>query len=298
MTGKATDDLGFCSGIILQSALPTLARQHLMTSSFIPLGPDRLHYLRLGSGPRLVLAFHGYSNSANLFQPFERFLETDCTVFSIDLPHHGRSTDWPENRDLTPADLRDLVTYCCDHFGVRQCSLLAYSLGGRISLKIIEDMPERIDRAVLAAPDGMRFDPFYFFVTRTAPGRGFFNDVLGRPQRYFRFLDALKARGVLNEAKHSFTRHYLETDSSRGLLRKAWPALRQLIPRIPRVKRAIARHNIPVHIFAGRNDRVIPLSGATALAKGVPTVHLHILDKGHRLLEGGTVRDASQALLG
>lgn len=269
-----------------------------MTSGYIPLGTDSLHYLRFGTGPRLVLAFHGYSNSAGLFLPFERYLGADYTILSIDLPHHGHSTNWPEGHDLSPADLRTLVTHCCELHSVQQCSLIAYSLGGRVCLKIIEDIPDRIDRAVLAAPDGLRFDPFYYFVTRTAPGRGFFNDVLGRPQKYFRFLDALKARGVLNEAKHSFTKYYLESASSRGLLRKAWPALRHLIPRTARVKAAIARHNIHVHIFAGRFDRVIPLAGAVAFARGTRNIHLHILEKGHRVLDGETIRDVAQALQG
>ena len=269
-----------------------------MTSGQIPLGPDHLHYLRFGTGTRLVLAFHGYSNSAGLFLPFERFLEKDCTVFSIDLPHHGQSTGWPETRDLTPADLRTLVRYCCTLHGVEKCSLLAFSLGGRVSLKIIEDLPEKIDRAVLAAPDGLRFNPFYYFVTRTAPGRGLFSDVLGRPQRYFRLLNTLQKRGVMSQSRIAFARYYLESVHSRGLLRKAWPSLRYLIPRPARVKAGIARHKIEVHIFAGRHDRVIPLSGAVAFAKSAPNVHLHVVEKGHRVLDSETVRDAARALLG
>ena len=268
-----------------------------MTSGYVSFDANRLHYLRFGNGPRLVIAFHGYSNSAGMFQHFERLLEKDCTVFSVDLPHHGRSTDWLENRDLKPADLRMLVEHFCGELGVDKCSLLAYSLGGRMCFKIIEDIPERVDRAVLAAPDGLRFDPFYYFVTRTTPGRGVFTHVLGRPQRYFRVLDALKHRGVLNETKHSFVRQFLETPHSRGLLRKAWPSLRHLVPRVARVKAAIARHKIVVHIFAGRHDRVIPLSSAVAFAKGSPMVKLHILDTGHHVLDGDNIRAASEALL-
>ncbi len=267
-----------------------------MISGFIPLDADRLHYLRFGSGPRTVIAFHGYSNSAELFQPFEHLLRNDCTVFSIDLPHHGRSTDWPDARDLRSSDLRAILDFCCGETRTEKCSLLAFSIGGRVSLKIIEDMPQRIDRAVLAAPDGLRFDPFYYFVTRTAPGRGIFREVLGRPQRYYRVLDALKHRGFVSETKHSFARHFLETKHSRRLLQKAWPALRLLLPRIPRVKAVIARHNIAVHIFAGRHDRIIPLSGVIAFAKGAPNVTLHVLEKGHWVLDGGTLRDVAQAL--
>ena len=269
-----------------------------MTSGYIPLGSDRLHYLRFGYGPRLVIAFHGYSNSAGLFLPFERHVENDCTVFSIDLPHHGLSTDWPDSRDFTPADIRTVVEFFCTLHGVERASLLAFSFGGRICLKIIEDMPELIERVVLAAPDGLRFNPFYYFVTRTAPGRGLFTDVLGRPQRYYRFLNALKKRGVVSPARLEFARHYLENESSRGLLRKAWPSLRYLLPRRSRVKAAIRRYKIQLHIFAGRHDHIIPHSDAVAFAKGAPDVHLHTLEKGHWVLDSDTIRDAAKALIG
>lgn len=268
-----------------------------MNSGFVALGPHRLHFLKFGKGPRLVLAFHGYSNSAGLFLPFERALETDCTVVSIDLPHHGRSTDWPESRALKPEDLIHLVKFFCDEHGVEKCRLLGFSLGGRVSLKIIEAVPQRIAGAVLAAPDGLRFSPFHYFVTRTAAGRGVFSDVLTRPQRYFRVLDALKRRGVLSDARHQFAKYYLESSHSRGLLRKAWPSLRFLIPRPARVKAAIAAHNIPVHIFAGRYDRVIPLSGATSFARGMPQVKLRVLEKGHRVIESDTLGSMAATLL-
>jgi pimeloyl-ACP methyl ester carboxylesterase len=111
-------------------------------------------------------------------------------------------------------------------------------------------------------------------------------------------LDALKHRGLVSETKHSFARHFLETKHSRGLLQKAWPALRLLLPRLPRVKAGIARHKVEVHIFAGRHDRIIHVADALAFAKGAPNVQLHVLDKGHWLLDDETIRDASRALLG
>jgi len=270
-----------------------------MTSDYVTFDDTgaRLHILRGGRGRKLLLCFHGYSNSAWMFSPFEAALGAEYSLISVDLPHHGRSDAWPPARDLQPADLRHLAHTLCAEYGVEKLSLLAFSLGGRVSLKMIETVPQRVETAVLTAPDGLRFNPLYYFVTRTAPGRALFSRVMRDPRRLLSAVAALRRRGVLAESQAQFVQYYLESSGAREFLGKAWPALRHLVPRVSRVHAVLRAHRIPVHIFAGRHDRVIPLSAAKAFAAGQAHVHLHILERGHRVIDAGTLSTIAQPLL-
>lgn len=255
-----------------------------------------MHALRFGSGPRLVVAFHGYSNSAALFQPFEPLIGQQCTVYSFDLPGHGR-TDWPEGLDLKAGDLAYSISELCRQHGTDKASLLAFSLGGRVALSLLAERPALFRNAVLAAPDGLSFNPFYYWVTRTASGRALFKDLLRNPKRYIGYLDGLRRRGLLDESRHRFFVQYLEAGWSRSLLQRAWPPLRYLTPSNARVRAAIRSHHVPVHLFMGIHDPVIPLRYAEAFAKGAPDVHLHRLQRGHRLLDGETISTMAGCLL-
>lgn len=267
-----------------------------MRSGYVSTGENRLHYLAFGTGKRLLIAFHGYSNNASLFQPFESFLGTEYTIVSIDLPYHGRSA-WPPQTPLHLADLRTLINNLCEQFGVNKFSLLGFSLGGRVSLFILEHLPERIESVLLAAPDGLAFNPLYYFVTRTYLGRRLFSSVLTKPERYFKLIDKLHERRFLDPSRYKFVTQYLQSRPARTFLGNVWPNLGNLIPNARKVKQAAAKYHIPLHIFMGRYDKIIPLKQAEVFSKGAPGVQLHILEKGHRLFDSGSVREMAQCLL-
>ncbi|MBS1782953.1 MAG: hypothetical protein JSS78_07790, partial [Bacteroidetes bacterium] len=77
-------------------------------SEFIRLEGGTIHYIKIGSGKRLLLCFHGYGNNASLFIPFQKYLSNDFTILSIDLPHHGRSK-WTDGHLLHRHELKQLV---------------------------------------------------------------------------------------------------------------------------------------------------------------------------------------------
>src|ERR1700748_25541 len=123
-----------------------------VSSGYIPVGNEKLHYLRSGSGSRLLIAFPGYGNNADTFLPFTQYLQRDYTILSFDMPHHGRS-EWTNNVPLTRQALVTLVDTLKKEFGIDKVSLLGYSMGGRVCLTIIEMMPQSIDKVLLIAPD-------------------------------------------------------------------------------------------------------------------------------------------------
>ncbi|MCD6065163.1 MAG: alpha/beta hydrolase fold protein [Flavipsychrobacter sp.] len=265
-------------------------------SGYITLGDERLHYLGMGSGQKLLLAFHGYNNTAQIFQPFASYLGNEYTIISVDLPHHGKS-EWPELRRFDVPQLRQLVTLLMEEHGVSKLSLMGYSMGGRVCLKTVELMPAYIDKVLLIAPDGLAFNPFYYFLTRTAVGSAIFRRFLTDPQRYMRLIEFARRRKWLDESRYKFAMQYLQTESARNFLLRVWPGMSQLIPDSRRLQAAIQKHQVPVHIFMGNYDRIIPVPLAKKFKKELETVQLHILDKGHRVFDAETLPDMAKCLL-
>ncbi len=265
-------------------------------SGYISLGTEQLHYLRMGSGKRLLIAFHGYGNDAGLFAPFADYLGHEFTLISVDIPHHGQSK-WPENKPFTLGQLKILIETFKKEARVEKVSLIGYSIGGRVCLSIIEQMPESIDSAVLISPDGLVFNPFYYFVTRSFVGKGLFRNFLKNMKRYLPLVDWLKERKIISASRYKFGMYYLQTEESREFLLQVWPGMSQIVPDTRRLKAAIKQYHIPVHIFMGAYDKVIPIAEGKQFERGMKTVKLHIVEKGHQLLDNDTIPKIAECLL-
>ena len=262
---------------------------------YIPLGNERLHYLKTGIGKRLLLAFHGYGNDAGIFKPIEEYLADDFTVLSFDLPHHGRST-W-SNAPLTKSDLVQLIGTVKKNHKVEKVSLLGYSLGGRVCLAIIEMSPGDIDHATLLATDGLVPNNYYSFFTNTNLGKKMFTNMLQKPARYFRVMEWFKKLHLVHPSRYKFAMHSLGTPEARNLLLKVWPAMSKLIPSPLRLRNVIAKYRIPITLFMGANDKIMPPRLGAQFKSGLDSVQMHILNRGHIIFDHENAEQIAKSLL-
>lgn len=265
-------------------------------SGFIGLRNGQLHYIKMGSGKRLLLAFHGYHNDASIFSGFENLIGNDFTILSFNLPFHG-DTKWKDGRFLEKTDLVSLVNQVRTLFGVEKVDLLGYSMGGRVCLNIIELMPEKIERVILVACDGLIFNPFYFFVTRNTLGKALFGNFIHAPKKYLALISRLRKWNFIDASRYKFFMYYLESETDRQFLHKVWPAMSMLLSDNNKVRKAIEKYQLPVFIFMGKYDRIIPPKNALEFKKDLKTVELFIVEKGHKVMDKDTVAKMAECLL-
>lgn len=266
------------------------------TSCYIQVGTECLHYLKAGNGNRLLLAFHGYGLNAASLTLFEPYLSAEYTCLFFDLPHHGKS-DWKNYSLFTTQNLSQLVQELMQVHGVNKISLLGYSIGGRVCFSIIHVLPVCIDKVTLLATDGLRIDPYYRFFTLNYSGKKIFNHLLTKPAPYHSIIKLLRKVKLVDESRYKFVMHYLDNEAGRNQLRKVWPSLTELVPPIAELKETIQRHKICITIFMGKYDRVIPPALAFKFKTGLDTVRVHILEKGHRLVDTQNVQSMAETLL-
>jgi pimeloyl-ACP methyl ester carboxylesterase len=262
----------------------------------INLGKEKLHSLHTGNGSKLLLAFHGYGNNAAMFLPFADHL-AEYTIVSIDLPHHGNSS-WPDSLHLTEQHLIDLVQQLLVQYNCESISLMGYSMGGRVCLKIAELMPEKVDKIVLLASDGLTFNTFYYFVTRTSPGKYLFRSFLSSPKRYMTLIDWARKRNIIDASRHKFAMQYLNEAADRDFLLRVWPCMSLLIPDYKKLHQLTQQHNIHICVYMGKYDKVIPVNLAEKFKQTLSNanIELHVLNKGHRLIDEDTLPIIAKSL--
>ncbi|MBN9482473.1 MAG: hypothetical protein BGO70_17995 [Bacteroidetes bacterium 43-93] len=264
---------------------------------YIAIRSERLHFVSAGSGSKVLLAFHGYGNDAAMLLPLARYIGDEFTLICVNLPHHG-SSYWSANAYLEPSDLYLILKHVKELTGVSQFSLLGYSMGGRVCLKMAELYPESIDKVVLLASDGLSFNTFYYFLTRTTPGKYLFNSFLNRPKHYMHLIELARRRNWIDASRYKFAMQYLKEEADRQFLLRVWPSMAYLIPDYKKLKKAVEQYGIELHLFMGIYDKVIPVSMGKQFVENHSIGKLHIVEKGHRVLDEETMPQIAKCLKG
>lgn len=108
----------------------------------------------VGDG-RPVLALHGWGANLQTFWPIaQQLAPRGYTVHLLDLPGFGETARPPEPWSV--ADYMRFVLGYLDANALDRVDLLAHSFGGRISLMLAAEHPDRVRKMVLADSAGLR----------------------------------------------------------------------------------------------------------------------------------------------
>lgn len=106
-----------------------------------------LTYREIGHGRPLVL-LHGWGMSSLVFTELASELSGEFRVLMPDLPGHGGSD--PADTEGLDGLCTDLATWC-KGLDLRNFALLGWSLGGMVTLRLAQQLTERIERLILVA---------------------------------------------------------------------------------------------------------------------------------------------------
>lgn len=262
-----------------------------------------ISYYCFGSGPRLVVCFHGYGEEARVFEFLGKYAGDRFTFIAIDLPFHGK-TMWKENFNFTIEDLQQIVESILMQNNLKpqtltpKLSLIGFSLGGRIALSIYQSMPEKIGKLVLLAPDGLKVNFWYWLATQSWLGNKFFKLTMNKPGWFFGFLKLLNKLKLVNSSIFKFVNYYIGDAEVRRLLYARWTTLRKIKPNIATIKKNIVQHKTPVRLVYGKHDRIILSSVGEKFRKGIEGhCSISVINAGHQILHEKHAEDILAALL-
>ncbi len=235
-----------------------------------------------GSGD-LWVTFHGYGQRADLMAQFFESMPPTCRGLHFDLPHHGETT--MDHETLHPNELVALMSNVLRDRRLERCSLLAFSLGGKVALKLLELMPGKITQVVLIAPDGLRVNPLYRFTANTRLGGWLYGRVTNDPKHLFAAARYLRASRILHPKIEQFMHRQLDSREKRERVYKVWRAFRLITPDLREIRSKIVRYGIGTLLVFGEHDRIIrPELGQKLRPGSTPLIRILLVDRGHGLL--------------
>ncbi len=248
---------------------------------------SQISYYRYGSGPGVVICFHGYGENGSLFSFFEDPVGKQYSFYAIDLPFHGLSS-WSNALPFTESDLSDIVLeilqrHC--HSSESQLTLMGFSLGGRVALSYYQTNPVVVKKMILLAPDGLKRNFWYALATQTRPGNRLFAYSMKKPAWFFALLKGLNKMGLVNASIFKFVNYYIGNENARRSLYQRWTGLRKLKPDIAAIKALIRQHQTPVRLVYGRYDRIIIPARGEKFRKGIEQhCTIRVINSGHQVV--------------
>jgi len=231
----------------------------------------RLRYLELGEGDGVpVLLVHGFGGDLNTWMFTQPALAEGRRVIAMDLPGHGGSAKEVGRGDSE--ELADAVEGTLAALGIERAHLVGHSMGGAIAAVLASRRPDLVATLSMIGSAGLGPEingPFIVGFVRVARRREAvenLNLLVHDP--------ALISRVMVEEVLR-----YKRLDGVTAALTKiaeAWFAGgRQLLD----LRGQVAELKMPVQLIWGREDRIIPVGHAEALASRFP---VHIVDQaGH-----------------
>jgi len=239
----------------------------------------RVHYVRKGAGPPLVL-LHGLGSSIYSWSEVLEGLARRHDVIALDLPGFGLSDQPP---DLTFGLLTRAVLGVMDQLGLERASLIGNSLGGAVASVVAAEHPQRVERLVLIDSAGFNFShrrrPALLRLVGAVPGalleRLPVRRALTRAALRQVFLDQSK---VTEERVEEYVAPLLRP----GAVRSLQALLSSGEAETPAFAELLSRISAPTLILWGKEDRWVPVADADRFGAAIEGSRTIILKRcGH-----------------
>jgi pimeloyl-ACP methyl ester carboxylesterase len=239
----------------------------------LPLAEHTWEYCTWGEGKEVLLAFHGFGQSAEVFAPLAEALSATHCFYAMALPGHEQLAE--AQPAWSPKALEALLEYLSQKHQVAQLHLLGFSIGAKAVIALLQAVPHRVASALLIAPEGLPENFWYKLATSTLIGRSCFKTLLRRPQWLLGLAQLLAKCRLLVQSNLLF----LKTQISQApRIVHTWLALRLLRTQKKNLKKAFAlAENLPIMLLLGKRDKVVSASRVKAYLKAGPLqiVELH-----------------------
>ena len=236
----------------------------------IEVSGRRLNYLDIGEGDVPVLFVHGFGADLNQWMFLQPALAETGRAISFDLPGHGASAKELDGTD--EASFAAIVDRFLAALGIKRVHLVGHSLGGGVAMTFASWQEERVASLTLIASAQLGPEVNAAFID------GFLKAQRRREMQEVLALLVHDPSQVSRQMVEDVLRYKRLDGAQAALERIAAEWFPNGIQRVGNSEIA-ATLPMPVQLVWGREDRIIPVSHAEALAARLP---VHILaETGH-----------------
>jgi pimeloyl-ACP methyl ester carboxylesterase len=244
----------------------------------------QLHYSRTGSGNKVLLAFHGYGQTNVHYRHIAAHLSASYTTYAFDLLFHGKSTWHLKDNPLTKSFLAELMAAFLEEKQIERFSLMGFSMGGKMVLSLLEQLPQRVEELTLIAPDGVKTSFWYSLATYPGWTKKHFRKVVISPTYFQKLANTFRRLRLVDKGIVRFAHNQMDTRQKRMRVYYSWMVFRELKFDLAHIASLINHYQIPTSMFLGTYDRIITRKNMQVLLNKLHKHHLIVLESGHNQL--------------
>jgi len=238
----------------------------------------------------LILCLHGFGRNPEDFASFAHSLKENERLVAIGFWSHKDSDSFTASELKKGMPVESWVQqfhFLLNHFQVEKCKLIAYSMGGRLGLMLIQESGRNISSATFLASDGLTRNKLYAFTVGTFLGRSIANGLKKNGNVVIRLARLLKNLKLLPVKLFRFVEFYMHERRVREQVFDVWMGYRHCYPNLKSIAHAIEKNKIPTEFVFGKYDVIIPWKHGEklrSLTSHLPHIEWMLVEKGHRLM--------------
>jgi pimeloyl-ACP methyl ester carboxylesterase len=242
------------------------------------------HCFRYGSGSKVLLAFHGFSQDHHFFASLEAELGEEYTIWAVDMPGHGK-TEWESRKICRPEIIAALASEIMEQTALSKVDVIGFSMGGRYAWVLAQEYPQMINRLYLASTEGLTTNFGVSVFASNPVGRFLLHKLITMPWMVMAPAYLIRKLKLISEKLYQFILLNTNSKKIRGQLETAWIAMSGLKPSQTKLAAVMNSQQTPVFTIIGSKDPLIKVADAKSLADKMHYGQLVVIPKGHFVVD-------------
>jgi len=249
------------------------------------------------AGPKdapVLLLLHGFPTSSQMFRNLIPRLADRYRVIAPDYPGYGQSGMPPMDRfDYSFDHLAAVVDQFTQALGLTRFAMYVQDYGAPIGYRIAAAHPERISAIVVqngnAYHEGIANDFWVplkaWWADRSEANVAPLRRALEADGTRWQYTDGARDASRLSPDAWTLDQAYLDRPGNKDIQLALFHSYGSNPGHYAEWQAYFRKHQPPMLIVWGKNDKIFPPAGAHAYLRDLPKAELHLLDTGHFALE-------------
>ena len=282
-----------------------------VTHRTVKVGDLDVFYREAGpKGAPAILLLHGFPTSSQMFRNLIPALADRYRVVAPDYPGYGHSSMPPHDQfEYTFDNLARVIDEFTEKVGLTRYALYVQDYGAPVGYRLASAHPERVTAIVVqngnAYDEGL--DNAFW-----EPIKAYWREPTGRQKRdairnlltyeatRWQYTDGVPNPELVSPDGAAHDQFLLDRPGNDEIQLDLFLSYGSNPPLYPRWQEYFRKHQPPMLIAWGKNDKIFPAAGAEPYRRDLKTLEYHLLDAGHFALEteGDTIAGLMRDFLG
>lgn len=257
------------------------------------------------AGPKnapVLLLLHGFPTSSQMFRNLIPQLADRYRLIAPDYPGYGQSDMPPMDKFTYSFDNQAIVV---DKFtqalGLTRYALYVQDYGAPIGFRVATAHPERVTAIVVqngnAYDEGIAHsfwdDPRVYWKSKTEANGNKLRPLFELDGTKWQYHEGARNPERVSPDAWSVDQFYMDRPGNKDIQLEMFYSYGTNPPHYPEWQAYFRKHQPPMLIVWGKNDKIFPPAGAHPYLRDLPKAELHFLNTGHFALEEDSVAIAN-----